>query len=290
MANKHSVKDDGDSRKYYAAIPNIVLRIGLNPYELALYVYLKTVTGEDGVCWKSTATIAKDLSVGSGTISRTKILLSQPREALGGKPLIAISTEMQNGGHPNHAITITDIWPENMAELARVRMGKATRSTQEQRVPQAAAAPSSGETTRSTDDYKEEPIKKNQEEKKELSAHVRLMDFLSSKIGPIPNGAKEGKAIKWLLSNGYDPVQCEACYEALASEDWRTSSVTWTTVMSNIGAWLGRANGNGHRQRETASQRNVRNIKESLEYAERLSQQSCQDDPEVAARLLASGS
>lgn len=171
MANKHSVTDDGDPRKYYAAIPNIVFTLGLNPYELALYIYLKKVAGEDGVCWKSTATIAKELKVGVGTISRTKTLLATPREALGGKSLISIAVEMHNGGNPNHAITVTDIWPENMVELARVRAGKATRSsvegarsTGEQRVPQAKA-------TRSTDGDKEEPKKKNPEEDKR--------DFLS---------------------------------------------------------------------------------------------------------------
>src|SRR5690349_13797221 len=142
---KHSVSDDGDSRKYYAAIPNIVFRIGLNPYEISLYVYLKTVAGEDGVCWKSTATIARELKMGVGTVSRTKTLLAQPYEALGGKPLIVIATEMQNGGNPNHAITITDIWPENMAELARVRAGKATRSTGDGRVPETKAARSTVE-------------------------------------------------------------------------------------------------------------------------------------------------
>lgn len=177
---KHTVSDDGDPRKYYAAIPNIVFTLGLNPYELALYAYLKKVAGEDGTCWKSTATIAKELKVGVGTVSRTKTLLAELRPGLGGKPLIVINVEMQNGGNPNHAITITDIWPENMAELARVRAGKATRSgvegarsTGEQRVPETKA-------TRSTGDDKEEPIKKNpQEDKRDFLSNLRADPFYS---------------------------------------------------------------------------------------------------------------
>jgi hypothetical protein len=185
MAHKHSVRDDGDPRKYYAAIPNIVLRIGLSPYELSLYVYLKQVAGEGGVCWKSTATIAKDLHIGAGTISRTKIALAQPRAELNNKPLIVITTEMQNGGNPNHAITITDIWPENMAELERVRVGKASRSslegvafhTEGTRSTQEGTR-SSGEGTRSTGDDKEEPLNKNPEEIKEQQRGTRLpVDF-----------------------------------------------------------------------------------------------------------------
>src|SRR6185369_507577 len=97
--------------------------------------------------WKSTATIARDLKMGVGTVSRTKTLLAEPREALSGKPLILITTEMQNGGNPNHAIRITDIWPENMVELSRVRAGKATRSTENGRVPETSATRSTGELT-----------------------------------------------------------------------------------------------------------------------------------------------
>ena len=171
MAHKHSVKDDGDPRKYYAAIPNIVFKLGLNPYELSLYVYLKKVAGEEGMCWKSTSTIARELNMGAGTVSRTKGTLAISRTALNGKSLITIATEMQNGGNPNHAISITDIWPENMAELERVRLEKATRSQLEGDAFQRNETRSSGESARSTEEGtrsthgdKEEPKKNNQEE------------------------------------------------------------------------------------------------------------------------------
>lgn len=178
MANKYSVTDHGDLKKYYVAIPNIVFTLGLSPHELVLYVYLKKVAGEDGICWKSTATIAKELNMGAGTVSRTKPLLAKPREGIGGKPLIAIASEMQNGGNANHVISITDIWPENMAELERVRRGKATRSTQE-------GATSCVERARSTDEgdafhtgtkeepYKKTPIRKPHEEERQQHAKTR---------------------------------------------------------------------------------------------------------------------
>lgn len=180
---KQSVRDDGDSRKYYAAIPNIIFRIGLNPYELALYIYLKTVAGEDGVCWKSTATIARELKMGAGTVSRTKALLARPCEAVGGKPLILVTTEMQNGGNPNHAIRITDIWPENMAELARVRAGKATRSTGDARVPETSATPSTGEPTRSSGELKNNPIRNtNEEELRKEPQHALRADTRGTRL------------------------------------------------------------------------------------------------------------
>lgn len=85
---------------------------------------------------------------------------------------------------------------------------------------------------------------------KEPSAFAGMMKFLSLKIGPIPNGAKEGKAIKWLIESGYDPAQCEACYEFLAAQSWRTAAVTWTTVKAEIGGWLAKSktHENGHKK------------------------------------------
>lgn len=191
MANKHSVTDSGDPRKYYAAIPNIVFRIGLSPWELALYCYLKQVAGEDKACWKSTATIAKEVGMGAGTVSKTKTLLAAPRPQLGNKPLIMIATEMQNGGNANHVITITDIWPENMAELSRVREAKATRSRDER-------TRSADEGTRSRDGDKEEPLNKNPEE--------RSGDFLSElKTDPtysrLDVAVEFGKAQRWAKVN-----------------------------------------------------------------------------------------
>lgn len=86
--------------------------------------------------------------------------------------------------------------------------------------------------------------------KEEPSAFAGFMKFLANKIGPIPNPAKEGKAIKWLIDNSYDFALCCRCFESLESETWRTSSITWTTVKAEIGGWLSRGpNGNGKAER-----------------------------------------
>lgn len=81
---------------------------------------------------------------------------------------------------------------------------------------------------------------------KEPSAHSRLMAFHDSNLtGGIPDAPAQGKAIKWLLER-FTPEQCEAEYEKLRSEAWRTTPVTWLTVKKHIGADLAReANSNG---------------------------------------------
>lgn len=97
-------------------------------------------------------------------------------------------------------------------------------------------------------------------EKKEPSAFAEFMKFLSHKIGPIPNGGKEGKAINWLVDNGYDFVVCCDCWEHLNADSWRTSTVTWTTVKAEIGGWLAKGKTNGtdrqHRTENASDRRN----------------------------------
>lgn len=267
------VVDHGDLRKYRTEIPNIVFSLGLTPYELALYCLLKKTAGADGMCWKSTATLAKESGMSSGMVSKAKVTLQKPIPILG-KPLIVVDEEPnQKGGKPKHCITLTDIWPDN----TRMRGSSSPHEVGAETSSYSEVASSPHERSSSPHEIKKEPIEEGTNEEKDPSAHARLFNFLSKRIGPIPNGGKEGKAIKWLLDNGYEPEQCEACFEFLVSEDWRTTAVTWTTVKSQIGAWLLRTStgGNGLGSRpQTASQRNVTNIKDGLEYLEKLKKET----------------
>jgi hypothetical protein len=77
---------------------------------------------------------------------------------------------------------------------------------------------------------------------KEPSAHSRLMEFIQRRNGPIANGGKEGKDVKWLLSH-YTPEGCERCFDFLAAQEWRDTAVTWATVRKEIGHFL-KKNGN----------------------------------------------
>ena len=264
---KHSVSDAGDLRKYFAAIPNIVFTLGLNPYELVLYCYLKKVAGESGTCWKSTATIARDLPMGAGTVSRTKGSLAAPRAALNGKALISITAKMLNGGHPSHAITITDIWPENMAELERV----STRSTQSERVPDGKATRSTqegtrstGEGTRSTHDYKEEPKKKNKEEKpKEELLPPFLTDRFLSALADFEQHRKEiGRPLK---SMGRKQI-----YKQLREmgESRAVVAIEYSIAKGWQGVFEPKEKGNGanYQRPVTASDRRNEALKKNLAY------------------------
>lgn len=66
--------------------------------------------------------------------------------------------------------------------------------------------------------------------------HKRLMDYLG-KRGHVFAGAKEGKAVKWLLQH-YDADSCELCFADLESQKWRTTAISWTTVAKEIAQWI----------------------------------------------------
>src|SRR5678815_5133564 len=111
---KQQITDEGDPRKYWTQIPNIVFELGLKPLELALYAHMKRAASTSGRCTKSTATLARETGMGAGTVSRTKTTLETKRSMLGNKPLIR-TREIPNprGGKAFQEITITDIWKAN---------------------------------------------------------------------------------------------------------------------------------------------------------------------------------
>jgi hypothetical protein len=115
-----TVQDASDERSFFTILPNIVLTLGLSPYALTLYIHLKKVTGEKGVCFKKTSTLVSELNMSAGSISAAKKELAKPRSLLRGKSLIMITEEKnRNGGKPRHHIMIADIWPENLAAFTK---------------------------------------------------------------------------------------------------------------------------------------------------------------------------
>lgn len=107
------IVDEGPLHKYYTAIPNTVVRgtksHGISIYAKWLYVYLKSVTGDGGTCFRSTTTIAQECGISRGQVSAAKKELVKQK-------LIAI----QKGKNPKRdadQIRIKDIWVANMQEF-----------------------------------------------------------------------------------------------------------------------------------------------------------------------------
>lgn len=136
-------------------MPNIVYSLGLTPYELTLYSVIRRTAGEDGTCWKSTETLAKECGMSTGSVSKSKQALTEKRPELNGKPLIQIvERERPGGGRPYHAITVVDIWPENMTRFSNSRHEQASSPDEVASSPHEQAS-SPGEVKKNP--HKEKP-------------------------------------------------------------------------------------------------------------------------------------
>lgn len=156
------VRDAGCMRKYRTEIPNLVLsRLAdgaINTYDLALYVVYKRTAGEDGECFKSTTTLAREAGMSAGQVvkSRSKLIT---------EGLIAATEVRRGGGRAELHVTICDIWTANMAAFASERSSRG-----EQRTSRGELQTSPGEVQSSPREWRssqgeslkgeEEPLKK----------------------------------------------------------------------------------------------------------------------------------
>ena len=116
---KHEIIDQGDTKKYFTQIPNIIYDLGLTPYEQVLYDHLKRSAEARGHCSKSTRTLAQECRMSPTVIVKAKASLAKPRVELNKKPLIKITKrENPKGGKEYDEISIVDIWRENTNRYA----------------------------------------------------------------------------------------------------------------------------------------------------------------------------
>lgn len=256
--NKVTIQDSNDLRKYRTELPNLIDDLDLSPTAYRLYGHYKRRAGAaGGECTEGLRGIAKHCKMSINTVRKGRDELLERR-------LIQSHPFLDAKGNHEH-ISIVNIWPENFRRYAQEGVSEFDTGGVSNETQGVSPDDTGGV---SASDTEERTIRKEvtNEEEKPPSPHARLMDFLQTKYGSVANGAKEGKAIKWLVAH-YDPVECIACFEFLAAQDWRTSQISWVTVQSQIGAFITRAeigtNGNGHKPK-TASERNVANIHAAL--------------------------
>lgn len=95
-------------------------------------------------------------------------------------------------------------------------------------------------------------------------AHSELMKFHFEHIkGGIGDGAAQGAALKWLLSQ-YAPEALKECYEFQTTEHWR-NRVSWISVKSDIGKWLAQNGQNKPSRSLSASERNEQQLIRNIE-------------------------
>lgn len=151
--------DNSREREWRTEVPNIVFSLGLTPFELTLYVHLKRTAGDDGGCWKSNVTLAKETGMSTGMVIKAREGLKRPQTALDGMALITDVEDSSKPGRARHLITINDIWTDNFA--AYIARRKASRD--EQKSPRDFQT-SSGDIQKSPHDTKKEPVEERTNE------------------------------------------------------------------------------------------------------------------------------
>lgn len=103
-------------RDYRTEVPNIVFAMKeaglISNSDFLLYCTYRQIAGEHGACWCGTRKLAIKSGLSTPSITKSKKVLSQPFEVLGGKSLIDI-TPCDRKKEEADTITIIDIWREN---------------------------------------------------------------------------------------------------------------------------------------------------------------------------------
>lgn len=111
MSNIYEQKPD---HHYRTEIPNIVLKLGLSPYDLLVYMHIKKIAGDHGASWRSIPSFAKECGLSERQVQKSLQILKTPFELLNNRPLL-ISKERfkEDGSQDTNLIEIVDIWRTN---------------------------------------------------------------------------------------------------------------------------------------------------------------------------------
>jgi hypothetical protein len=108
------VIENAPDHHYRTEIPNIVFELGLDPYELCLYIFLKKVAGDYGKCWHSSKKMADACGMKETKLKECKKRLSEKFNILNDQPLIKITERKKiDGSNSSNLIEITPIWRAN---------------------------------------------------------------------------------------------------------------------------------------------------------------------------------
>lgn len=108
MSEGNRYIDHSGDRKYFTQIPNLIIDFPLSPYAFRVYVHIKRVTGEDGICWQTTRTIADRCNISRNSVNRAI------KELVSNRFIEVIKVPGKHGEFSHNEMTIRDIWKNNV--------------------------------------------------------------------------------------------------------------------------------------------------------------------------------
>lgn len=123
--DKFKITDQSGDRKYFAMIPYYIVNHS-SAYEQSLYLVMKRISSERGVCWASPQTIAKIMGVAPNTVRKYRKKLEQRgwiRKI--GTRQIGITKQI------TYEYEIVDLWKLNIDFYSKKRKGSSNESFQQ---------------------------------------------------------------------------------------------------------------------------------------------------------------
>lgn len=258
MSVDHKTRDAGDLRAYRTEIPNIVFAKLANGEitgeDFVLYCVLKRTAGDLGSSTKATKTLAAEAHI------RVADVVAGKRRLINAGLIEVVSVErfaagLRLGGRPQHVVTITDVWAENMALFA----ASAKPAPADEQVPPVNLQVPDVELASSAGGTKEENIPPFAKAKDVAATPAASRRSREPKTGPnygalfavvrsackLGNGRMSGKdtrlvsiAARELEAIGISPDEATRAASRWASDDWRGQKgqpptppqfVTWAT-------------------------------------------------------------
>lgn len=101
--------EDRPDHHYRTEIPNIVFEMGLDPFQLTVYLHIKKIAGDKGQCWRTVKNLSKLCNMSETKLKQCLTSLSKLTT-----PLIKIiHRKKPDGSADTNLIHITDIWRVN---------------------------------------------------------------------------------------------------------------------------------------------------------------------------------
>lgn len=270
----HEFSEGGSLHKFRTEIPNTIIRgvksRGLSVHAKWLYVYFKSVCGDEAECYRTTSTIAEE----SG-LSRT--MVSTAKRELAAKGLI-ILTKSKNPNRQADHIHIKNIWDANMQEFCvplanalnveddkeleedeadsvpLVNADPAQRSISERSVPLANSGVLLANQRRSLE---EDPNKKNTSPIAPApdTSHIRNFEagFSPPPSKRCPATFKPDPAIWSWAQEKYPDVDVDEALDAMKDYEFARPRDDWNATLRT---WIrneAKGSVNGHRRRSQKS-------------------------------------
>jgi hypothetical protein len=211
--------------------PNIVWELGLKPYEMHFYAYLKRVAGDGGKCNKSRSTIQKECGISPSKQREIILLFLQPFDLLNGKPLIQSITSHNEKGEPNPTeVRIVDIWGENGSFYRKKKINKPAPGGGGGTPGGGGGTPGGGGNKKNP--LKKNPLKKNNNNKPPAAAAPAVVVF------SIFNELRISESLKKKLSSQMDEEKAQKLVQRVKSWKKRPSdAVGCNTVLASWDSW-----------------------------------------------------